>query len=396
MQAICLNFQVHLPRQFRLYRFFDIGRDSYYFDDFQNDYLTKRSREKYLWDTLNTLQEMFSLYGDYFKASFTISGSSLDLLEEHQPEVLQKFVDLAKTGKLEFLATPYYDSLASLASEEEFKEQILLHQAKIKKLFGTESKVVANRGLIYNDKIGDLLAGMGFKAVLTEGAKHVLGWKSPNFMYQHASNENFKLLLRNFQLSDDIGLRFSNRSWSGYPLTADKFLTWLNAGTFEQNCLNLSFDCKAFGEYHSRETGIFNFLKNLPQVFKENSGWTFEKPSDLPFAKVKTPALYVPTSISWAREEKDLSLWTGNDLQKEAMKKLYGMEQNVKKTQNPQFLNEWRLLQNSIHFSFMDTKHTQAKNVYNPYHSPFDAFINYMNILTDFGLQVNKELETAK
>ncbi len=396
MHYICLNFQIHQPLHYRVYRFFDIGRDNHYTDDFQNRYITGRSLEKCYAQANKLLLSMIKQFGDFFKVSFTVSGISLDLFEQYNPEIIEGFKALAKTGNVEFLATPYYHSLASLKNKNEFVEQTLLHKERIQELFGLTPSVFSNTELIYSDEIGKSAYEMGFEGMLTEGAKHILGWKSPNYLYSNALKTDFKVLLRNFMLSDDIAFRFSNTHWSAYPLTAEKFVSWMNMSVENQDCINLFLDYRTLGEWQDKETGIFEFIRYLPKVVFENSDFKFCTPSELINAIEPVSPVYVPYPVSWSGEEKDMSLWMGNDLQKDAYDKLYKLEERVMGSQNPLLISQWRNLQSSDNFFWMNTKQHYVQGLHNPFHSPYDAFINYMNILSDFSIQLENSLKAQE
>lgn len=348
--------------------------------------------------------ELIEKYGDRFKVSFSISGVALDQFELYAPEVLESFKRLAGTGQVEFLAETYSHSLVSLADTEEFKSQVTEHSLRIESLFGSKPKVFRNTELVYSDEIGAMVADMGYKAMLTEGAKHILGWKSPNYLYYNAINPRLKVLLKNYKLSDDIAFRFSNQGWNEWPLTAEKYVGWLKNLDKKEEIVNLFMDYETFGEHQWAETGIFEFLKALPGLVLRNKEFSFSTPSEIAARLQPVAAIHVPYPISWADEERDLSAWLGNDMQNEAFKKLYSLREMVKKTNNDEILTDWRYLQVSDHFYYMSTKFFSDGEVhkyFNPYESPYDAFINYMNVLSDFTSRINDlvgntELETAQ
>ncbi len=399
MKSISLCFQIHQPYRLRTYRFFDIAKDHYYYDDFQNKYIMRRIAERCYLPANRILLSLIQEYGSAFKVSFAISGSALDQFEAYTPEVIESFKQLAKTGSVEFLGTTYDYSLASLKNKDEFTRQVVHHQKRIKELFGKTPKVFSNTELIYNDEIGETLSGLGFDAQLTEGAKHVLGWKSPNFVYSNANNKDFALLLRNFQLSDDLAWRFSNQSWDAYPLTSDKFAAWLHNVSEEEQCINLSFSYDVFGERQPSESGIFEFLRYLPQSVFNYSDLSFKTPSEIIKESLPVAPLYVPHAISWADEERDLTPWIGNDLQHEAFDMLYKIESKLKTCQDEKLLADWRRLQAADHFYYMNTKWFAGGSkyqYYNPYNSPYDAFINYMNVLSDLYIRLDTLLSEAE
>ena len=393
MKSICFYFQVHQPLRLRKYRFFDIGKDHNYYDEFQNDYIMKRVGEKCYLPMNQILLDLIKEYGSQFKVSFSISGLALDQFEMYYPEVLESFKKLADTGCVEFLAETYSHSLSSLKSKKEFTKQVNDHKEKIKRIFGQTPKTFRNTELIYSDEVGSMVADMGFKTMLTEGAKHVLGWKSPNFLYTNAINPKLKLLLKNFRLSDDIAFRFSERSWEDWPLTTEKYVDWFNQIKAEEQVINLFMDYETFGEHQWEETGIFDFIKALPAEIFKNSEFQFNTPSEVSEMYQPVAKLQVPHPISWADEERDLTAWLGNELQDEAFDKLYELETQIIGCKDESILKDWKYLQTSDHFYYMCTKWFSDGDVhkyFNPYGSPYDAFINYMNVLADFEIRVNE------
>jgi alpha-amylase len=355
----------------------------------------KKVAEKCYIPANNVLLDLIREYGNQFKISFSISGTALDQFELYAPEVLKSFQELAKTGCVEFLAETYSHSLSSLVSDEEFKKQVQDHSKKIEKLFGYTPTVFRNTELIYSDKIGALVSEMGFKTMLTEGANHILDWKSPNFMYCSATNPELKLLLKNYRLSDDIAFRFSQSDWNGWPLTAEKFVGWLNEIPEKDEIINLFMDYETFGEHQWKETGIFEFMRSLPHHIFSSSTYSFITPSEAASYFQPIAKLSMPNPVSWADEERDLSAWLGNDIQDDAFESLYRLEHKVKNINDDAIQLNWRYLQTSDHFYYMCTKFFADGDVhkyFNPYNSPYDAFINYMNILSDFEGRVNTHL----
>jgi alpha-amylase len=317
----------------------------------------------------------------------------------YAPEVLESFKELARTGNVEFLAETYAHSLASLKSNEEFEKQVKMHSAKMEDLFGQKPTTFRNTELIYSDEIGATVSKMGYKLMLTEGAKHVLGWKSPNFMYTNAIDPNLKLLLKNYRLSDDIAFRFSQQSWESWPLTTDKYVSWLKAIDNKEEVVNLFMDYETFGEHQWEETGIFEFMETLPKKILSKTKFRFSTPGELGEQLQPVSAIHAPYPISWADEERDLTAWLGNELQDEAFAKLYAQEQKVKHCSDPQIHKDWLNLQTSDHFYYMCTKWFSDGDVhryFNPYSSPYDAFINYMNVLSDFILRVEDNTTLSK
>ncbi len=394
-KSLCLYFQVHQPDRLRLYRFFDIGNDSQYFDEFANRTILKRVAERCYLPMNSLILELIAKHKGQFKVAYSISGVALEQFEKYAPEVLDSFKRLAETKCVEFLAETYSHSLASLISEKEFKAQVKAHAAAIKKHFGVTPKAFRNTELIYSDTIGETVAGMGYNVMLTEGAKQILGWKSPNYIYTNAINPKLKLLLKNFNLSDDIAFRFSDRSNPNWPLTSDKYAAWLNESAKNDEVINLFMDYETFGEHQRQSTGIFEFMRALPEAVLANTALKFRTPSEV--AKLHQPVapLHVPFAISWADEERDTSAWIGNELQNEAFHKLYEMEKKTLATKDEELIADFRRLQESDHFYYMCTKFFSDGAVhkyFNPYDTPYEAFINYMNAFSDFQIRVEKAL----
>lgn len=393
MKAICFYFQIHQPFRLKTYRFFDIGNDHYYYDDFSNDDIVTRIAHRSYLPANETLLRIIREHGQRFKVAFSITGTALEQLEQYVPEFIDSMKELADTGCVEFLSETYAHSLASLEDPEEFKAQVSAHDKKIYQLFGQKPKVFRNTELIYDDDIACQVAAMGFKAAITDGAKHILGWKSPNYVYKSASAPKLKLLLKNGKLSDDISFRFSNHDWASYPLTADKYIDWIALLPKEEQVVNLFMNYDTFGELQPRESGIFEFLTALPRFAAERDiqFWT---PGEV-IAKLKPVAeLSVPYPMSWTDEERDASAWLGNTLQQEAVKKLYSISERVRLCRDRRILQDWNYLQASDHFFYMSTKHNSDGTVhshYSPYDSPYAAFTNYMNVLSDFMTRVEKQ-----
>ncbi|MDD4214701.1 MAG: glycoside hydrolase family 57 protein, partial [Bacteroidales bacterium] len=359
----------------------------FYFDDYRNKYILGRIAEKCYLPMNYLLLELIREYGSAFKISFSLSGTVLDQFERFAPQVLESFIKLAETGSAEFLAETYSHSLSAMRSEPEFKRQVDAQKEKIKYYFKQDSSTFRNTELIYSDEIGEMVARMGFNTMLTEGARHILSWKSPNYMYCNAINPKLKVLLKNFRLSDDIAFRFSQQSWDGWPLTAEKFVGWLNDINPSEETVNLFMDYETFGEHQWKETGIFDFMKALPQFVFSKSKFTFNTPSELSHLLQPKAAVNVPHPISWADEERDLTAWLGNELQRDAFHKLYDLEEKVKNSPDEKIQLDWKYLQTSDHFYYMCTKWFSDGDVhkyFNPYNSPYEAYINYMNVLSDF------------
>jgi len=394
--SICLYFQVHQPDRLRQYRFFDIGVDSHYFDDFANRTILRRVAEKCYLPMNELLLRLIKDNGKKFKVAFSVSGSALEQFEKFAPKVLESFQALAATGCVEFLGETYSHSLASLVSASEFKKQVKLHSDAIFKYFKKKPKAFRNTELIYSDEIGAMVASMGYQVMLTEGAKHVLGWKSPNFIYSNAINPKLSILLRNFVLSDDIAFRFSNRSWKNWPLDADKYASWLNNSISEGEIINLFMDYETFGEHQVAGTGIFDFMAALPKAVSASTDLEFVTPSEAAKKHKSVAPLNVPFPISWADEERDITAWLGNELQNEAFSKCYAIADKVLASDDAKLMREYLKLQESDHFYYMCTKFFSdgaVHNYFNPYDTPYEAFINYMNVLSDFTIRVDNNLK---
>jgi alpha-amylase len=393
MKAICLYFQVHQPFRLRTYRFFDIGHDSYYYDEYQNRDIVRRIAANCYLPMNNLLHDLITKHGNAFRLSFSISGHAIEQFERYTPEVIESFRRLAATGCVEFLAETYDHSLSSLKSKSEFFRQVEKHDLKMQELFGQKPSAFRNTELIYSDGIGEMVAEMGYQVMLTEGAKHILGWKSPNYLYTNAINPKLKVLLRNFRLSDDISFRFSERAWNEWPLTANKFASWLNDVDPEQEVVNLFMDYETFGEHQRAETGIFEFMKSLPAEILSSTPFRFLTPSELAKQLQPVSAIHVPYPISWADEERDLTAWLGNELQDQAFDSLFKVEEMVRNCKDPDIQRDWDYLQASDHFYYMCTKwfsDGEVHKYFNPYPGSYEAFINYMNVVADFQRRVKQ------
>ncbi len=388
MKTICLYFEIHQIIHLKRYRFFNIGTDHYYYDDYENERTINEVAERSYVPALKTLIAMAKDNGKYFKVALSISGVALEQLEIHAPAVIELLHELNGTGCCEFLAEPYSHGLSSLANEDCFREEVTRMSDKIKQLFGQKPKVFRNSSLIYSDEIGAQVADMGFKGMLTEGAKHILGWKSPHYLYHCSLNPNLKLLLRDFKLSDDICLRFSNSEWDAYPLFADTYMDWIAELPEEEQVINIFMELCALGMSQPLSSNILDFLYALPAEAKER-GITFSTPSEL-CAKMKSVApLDVPYPMSWVDEERDISCWLGNVMQREAFNKLYSVAERVHLCTDRRVKQDWDYLQASNNFRFMTTKQSNVGLNRGIYDSPYDAFTNYMNILGDFISRVN-------
>ena len=388
-KSICLYFQVHQPTRLRLYRFFDIGKDSHYYDDFANRTILRRVAQKCYLPMNQQMLELINKNKGKFKIAYSISGSALEQFQRFCPEVIASFKALAETGKVEFLAETYYHSLASLASESEFRAQVEKHAAKIEELFGVKPTAFRNTELIYSNGIGEMVYDMGYKTMLTEGARHIMGWRSPNYVYTGETQPKLKLLLRNYTLSDDIAFRFSQNK-----VTAEQYVGWLKDNAKEGDIVNLFMDYETFGEHQGAETGIFEFMRELPAAVIKDGTFNFVTPSEATKKYKAVSDIAVEDPISWADEERDLTAWLGNELQNEAFKKVYAMTEKLSIVNDPELWEDFGHLQESDHFYYMCTKFFSDGEVhkyFNPYDTPYEAFINYMNVISDFQIRLDEK-----
>ena len=402
MKTVCFYFQVHQPLRLKKYRFFNMGKDHYYLDDISNRTIMQKVAQRCYLPMNTLLLQLIRENKGAFKVSFSISGLAVEQFREYAPEVLESFRALAATGCVEFLAETYSHSLASLIDPNEFREQVKAHAAMVKKEFGQKPTTFRNTELIYSDQIGEMVAQMGFKAMLAEGAKHILGWKSPNFVYANDIDQRLRLLLRNYKLSDDIAFRFSDRGWNEWPLTVDKYVGWLTNEDMPGDVINLFMDYETFGEHQAAETGIFDFMRYLPKAALATKKITFATAAETAANHQPISVLSCPHPMSWADEERDVTAWLGNELQNEAFNKLYSQKEKVHALNDPGFNYVWNFMQCSDHFYYMATKWFSDGDVhsyFNPYDSSYEAFINYMNVLSDFIIELDKgmaQLSTSK
>lgn len=388
MKTICLYFEIHQNIHLKRYRFFDIGTDHYYYDDYENARSITETADNSYVPALNALIEMAERYGNYFKCAISLSGCAIEQLENHAPQVIELLQKLNDTGCVEFLAEPYSHGFSSLANPECFKEEVTRLCKKVKSLFGQQPKIFRNSCLIYSDEIGELVASMGFKGMLAEGAKQVLGWKSPHFVYNCNRNPKLKLLLRDYSLSEDISYRFNDSSWNEYPLFADRYADWIAQLPEEDQVINLFMELCALGIFQPLSSNILEFMKALPEQLRQR-GIVFSTPSEI-CSKIKSSGdLNVEYPISWVDEERDLSPWLGNVMQREAFEKLYSIADRVRIAGDRRLKQDWDYLQASNNLRFMSTKANSYGGYRGIYSSPYDAFTNYMNILGDFISRVN-------
>jgi alpha-amylase len=392
-QTICFYFQLHQPVLLRRYHFFDIGKRNDYFDEYMNRSMIRRLAEQCYLPANRLMLELIDRYGGRFKVSYSISGLALEQFELHAPEVIDTFKALAATGNVEFLAETYAHSLSSLSPTGEFESQVKRHAKKIEALFGQCPVSFRNSSLIYSDEIGKRVFNMGYKTMLTDGAKHVLGWKSPNFVYENATCPGLNLLLKDSRLSDDITVNFSNRRWNEYPLTADKYVQWIQGEAKAHEVVNLFMNYETFGEDQPAETGIFDFIRYLPGRIFDTTDFECLTPRETVEKHRAVAALHVPYPISWTDEERDVTSWLGNELQSTAFEELYRVQPRVQALDDPRTSETYLRLQASNHFYYMSTKLFSDGDFFthrSPYDSPYEAFINYMNVLSDFLIRMEK------
>lgn len=388
MKTICLYFEIHQIIHLKRYRFFDIGTDHYYYDDFENERSISDIAARSYMPALDVLLQMIKENNGSFKVAFSLSGVGMEQLEMHAPQVLEKLQELNATGCVEFLAEPYSHGLSSLANEECFAADVKKQCDKVEEYFGKQPTVLRNSSLIYSDDIGAQVAAMGFKGMLTEGAKHVLGWKSPHYVYHCSLAPNLKLLLRDVDLSDDISLRFNNPDWEGYPLFADTYIDRIASLPEEEQIINIFMELSALGIAQPLSSNILDFIKALPACAKAK-GISFSTPTEICKMTKSVDSVTVPDTLSWVDEERDVSCWLGNAMQREAFNKLYSVADRVRIAKDPRISQDWDYLQASNNFRFMTTKPSNVGLDRGIYSNPFDAFTNYMNILGDFINRVN-------
>jgi len=396
MVSVCFYFQVHQPYRLRNYTIFEIGKNRNYYDNPKNEQILKKVAEKCYIPANNLMLKLIEKYPQ-FKISYSLSGVLINQMEEYLPGLIDSFKSLVKTGNVELLDETYYHSLAFLYSKEEFKQQILLHNKKIRKIFGYSPQVFRNTELIYNNELANFIEKLGYKGILAEGADHILGWRSPNFVYKPKTAEKISLLLKNYRLSDDIAFRFSERSWKEWPLTADKYAQWINKVNGNGNVVNLFMDYETFGEHQWESTGIFKFMEALPGEILKHPDNNFLTPSEVIDSYPQAAELDIHSPISWADIERNTSAWLGNKMQQSACQKLYAMELMVKNSRNRKLLEDWRKLQTSDNFYYMCTKWFNDGDVhkyFNPYDSPYDSFIAFMNIIKDFEIRLSNISKT--
>lgn len=391
---ISFIFQVHQPFRLKRYRFFDIGNDHYYFDDFQNEDIFRRIVEQSYIPANRLMLQLIKDTKHRFRVAYAISGVALEQIEMYAPELIDSFTELAETGCVEFLGETYAHSLASLAyDKDEFRTQVKEHAQKIELMFGQKPRVFRNSELLYDDAIGKWVHDMGFDGVITEGAKHILGWKSPNNLYKCATTPELKLLLRNSHLTEDISRNFTNYSWSEYPLTADKYAAWIAKDLQDGEVVNIDMSYDVLGSGNPADSGIFDFFRALP-TYLEKEGIGFATPSESIKNLTPKDALTIPDTISWSEEEKNTNSWLGNTIQREAFNKIQQLAERTRLSQNRRLLQDWTYLQSSDHLYYMSSQGDDVK-LFSPYDNEYEAFNNYMNVISDFHLRVDEQYPSS-
>lgn len=397
MPSICFYFQVHQPFRLKPYDCFKIGHDHAYEDEHVNKEILDRVSNKCYLPANHTLLNLIEKHKGKFKVAFSISGTAIEQMERYRPDVLRSFQNLAKSGCAELLSETYHHSLSFLYSKEEFIRQVSKHREKINQHFNQDPQVFRNTELIYNNEIANFVHGMGYKGIICEGLDHILGYRSPNFIYHPQGNQEMKCLLKNYKLSDDIAFRFSNKGWTEWPLTAPKFANWVHAIAGNGDTVNLFMDYETFGEHQWPETGIFEFLSFMPGEILKHPDFDFKTPSEVIEVYPVRGEYDVHYLSSWADLERDLSAWLGNGLQHDAMERIYALEKDVKETGDQKMIDDWSKLLTSDHFYYICTKYWNDGDVhkyFSHYNTPYDAYINFMNVVTDLEhqLEIRKEV----
>lgn len=395
MNRICFHFQISQPFRLRTYRFFDINQNHDYFDEYQNHYLAQRLAERCYLPANRMMLELIQKYPNRFKFSFSIAGSSIMLFKTYCPEVIESFKELIKTGCVEITGSTYTHSIAALNNKTSFLEQVRLQEELLKETFGVKPVSFCNTEVIYSDEIGEWLGDAGYRVILTEGARHILGWKSPSYLYCNPYQTDVRLLLRSYRLCDDVTLRFNDHSWDQFPLTAEKYINFLNDSNprNESPFINLFWDYETIGEHYTEDTGIFDFFKDLINKLSDDKNFCFITPKEVLDIDCNPATMHAPWPISCSGEEKDTHEWIGNELQQEAFNQLFKLEELYNQSNNEEAKLSWLRLQGADHFNFMSSKwfgHRFVKKNFEVYSSPYQAFINYMNVLNDIKIQLEK------
>lgn len=386
MPSVCFYFQVHQPYRIRRLSYFDHSPSISYFDDEKNRAIMQKVAAKCYLPANRLMLELINRWGGAFRISYSLSGIAVEQMERYAPEVLRSFQELAATGCVEFLGETYYHSLSAVYQPEEFAAQVKMHRDLMVELFAAEPRVFRNTELIYSDDIGRRVRELGFDAMLAEGADDVLGWRSPNFV-QTLPGSDLRLLLKNYRLSDDIAFRFSNRGWSAWPLTAETYASWVHSNSGNGEVINLFMDYETLGEHQWECTGIFDFMRKLPEVILAHSDWSFKTPSEVIDSYPARGELPFHRLTSWADTDRDLTAWNGNRMQRSAISEIYSLRRQVFDLGDADLIAAWRKLQTSDHFYYMCTKWFADGDVhayFSPFESPYDAFVHFMNVLRDF------------
>lgn len=392
MPSLCLYFQVHQPYRLRCYSVFD--SDANYFDDEVNGQIMAKVAEKCYRPANALMLELIKRYQGKFRIAYSITGVAVEQFQRYAPDVLESFKALARSGCVEFLGETYHHTLSFLYSKREFLEQVRMHREMVEQQFGQTPTVFRNTELIYNDQLPALVGPLGFTSVLAEGADHVLGWRSANHVYTPREAPHLALLLKNYRLSDDVAFRFSDCNWNEWPLTAEKFVEWINRGNGNGDTVNLFMDYETFGEHQWADTGIFEFLRALPAQLLGHPDNDFLTPSEVVASHPRQAEISMPDTVSWADLERDLSAWLGNAMQSNALHEIYRLESAILSSEQPGLIDDWRKLQTSDHFYYMCTKYFSDGDVhkyFNPYDSPYDSYINYMNVMDNIRSRMGRE-----
>lgn len=391
MASVCLYFQVHQPYRLRRYSVFDTGHN--YFDETRDGEVCRRVANRCYLPANRLMLDLIHRHEGRLRIAFSLTGVGIEQFERHTPEVIESFQELAETGCVEFLAETYYHSLSFLYSRQEFEEQVQLHQERIERLFSQHPVVLRNTELIYSNDLAHYAERMGFRGILAEGVDHVLGNRSSNYLYRPPTAKSIVVLLRNYRLSDDVAFRFANRRWQEWPLTAEKFARWVNQVNGDGYTVNLFMDYETLGEHQWADSGIFDFLGELPGEVLRHPDNDFKTPSEVIDAWPATDEYDVPHMISWADTERDLSAWLGNAMQSNALHELYRLEGDIRAAGDPDLLHDWRRLQTSDHFYYMSTKYLadgEVHSYFSPYESPYDSYINFMNVLDNLRVRAGQ------
>jgi alpha-amylase len=403
MLTVCPYFHVHQPYRVKKYRVFDIGNDGEYFNeeggsDLNNRKIVEKVADKSYRPMNRVLNDMLNEHEE-FRFALSFSGTVLDQFEAYAPDVLESFQKLVATGRVEILADTYHHSLAFFYSVPEFERQVAKHAKRVKELFGYTPRVFRNTELSYRNDLAKWCEDHGYLGIMAEGWDPVLGWRSPNYVYSPVGCSRIKVLLKNYKLSDDVAFRFGNRGWESYPLSAETYASWIHAHHGDGNTINLFMDYETFGEHQWEDTGIFNFMRAFPSMLKAHPDTSFKTPSETILSYDAVGDIDVPNILTWADTDRDLTAWTGNDIQKDAIKSIYALEEDVLSTGDARLIETWRKLQTSDHFYYMCTKWSEDGDVhayFSPYQSPYDAYVAFMNALSDLQLRVQQALEARR